>query len=98
MTAQRPTEPDPPGRIFAKIAGVALAYYLTGRLGRLAAPPPGIATVVWPPSGIALAALLLLGNRIWPGIWLGAFLANNWPAFRQAHGMDVIRFLTTSIA
>jgi PAS domain S-box-containing protein len=37
--------------------------------------------VVWPPSGIALAALLILGNRVWPGIWLGAFLANNWAAF-----------------
>lgn len=38
--------------------------------------PPGYATAVWPPSGIALAALLLLGNRVWPGIWLGAALAN----------------------
>ena len=53
---------------------------MTGRLGRLAAPPPGIATVVWPPSGIALAALLIMGNRVWPGVWLGAFLANNWAA------------------
>jgi PAS domain S-box-containing protein len=47
----------------------------------MAAPPPGIATVVWPPSGIALAALLILGNRVWPGIWLGAFLANDWARF-----------------
>jgi len=31
---------------------------------------------VWPPSGIALASVLLLGTRIWPGIWLGASLVN----------------------
>jgi PAS domain S-box-containing protein len=31
---------------------------------------------VWPPTGIALAAVLLLGYRVWPGIWLGAFAAN----------------------
>jgi integral membrane sensor domain MASE1 len=34
------------------------------------------ATAVWPPAGIGLAALLLLGYRVWPGIFLGAFLAN----------------------
>src|SRR5262249_53310738 len=33
-------------------------------------------TAVWPPTGIALAALLLFGYRVWPGIALGAFLAN----------------------
>ncbi|TMH10656.1 MAG: two-component hybrid sensor and regulator, partial [Betaproteobacteria bacterium] len=40
------------------------------------AVPPGYATAVWPPSGLALAAVLLAGNRAWPGIWLGAALAN----------------------
>jgi len=34
------------------------------------------ASPVWPPSGIALAAVLLLGYRVWPGILLGAFFAN----------------------
>jgi PAS domain S-box-containing protein len=38
----------------------------------------GIATVVWPPTGIALAALTLYGFRLWPGIVLGAFLVNAW--------------------
>jgi PAS domain S-box-containing protein len=36
-------------------------------------------SVVWPPTGLALAAILLFGYRVWPGIALGAFLAN-WTA------------------
>jgi signal transduction histidine kinase len=31
-------------------------------------------TLVWPPTGIALAALLLFGSDLWPGVALGAFL------------------------
>ena len=38
--------------------------------------PPGYATAVWPPSGIALAALLLGGTRLWPGVLAGSLLAN----------------------
>ncbi len=34
------------------------------------------ATAVWPPTGIALAALLIYGRGLWPGVALGAFLAN----------------------
>jgi PAS domain S-box-containing protein len=51
-------------------------YYGTGRLGLLLAIPPGFATAVWPASGIALAALLRFGYRVWPGIVLGSFLLN----------------------
>ena len=60
----------------AKIIGVALVYFLVGRFGLLFAVPPGYATAVWLPSGVALAAVLLYGNRVWPGIWLGSFLVN----------------------
>jgi signal transduction histidine kinase len=38
--------------------------------------PPGYATAIWPPSGIAVAALLVAGWRLWPAVWLGSFLAN----------------------
>ena len=36
----------------------------------------GYATSAWPPLGLALAAVLLLGNRVWPAIWLGAAAVN----------------------
>jgi diguanylate cyclase (GGDEF)-like protein len=55
---------------------LAVVYLVAAKLSLLFAIPPGYATAVWPPSGIALAATLLLGNRLWPGIWLGAALAN----------------------
>jgi PAS domain S-box-containing protein len=51
-------------------------YILTARLGLSLAFIHPSATPVWPPTGITLAALLILGNRVWPGILLGAFLAN----------------------
>jgi diguanylate cyclase (GGDEF)-like protein/PAS domain S-box-containing protein len=55
---------------------VAGLYYAGARLGLLLAFEETNASPVWPPSGIAFAAVLLLGYRVWPGIWLGAFLAN----------------------
>lgn len=58
------------------IALIAAAYWISGKLGLLLAIPPGYATAVWPPSGIALAGLLFFGYRAWPGVWLGSFLVN----------------------
>src|SRR5258705_3315738 len=63
-------------RDFVAMALMAAAYYASGRLSLPLAIPPGYATAVWPPSGIALAALLLLGPGAWPGVWLGAALVN----------------------
>ena len=55
---------------------VGAAYWIAGRLGLLLAIPPGYATAVWPPSGIALAGILLWGYRALPGVWLGSFCIN----------------------
>jgi EAL domain-containing protein (putative c-di-GMP-specific phosphodiesterase class I)/integral membrane sensor domain MASE1 len=57
---------------------VALVYFAAARLSLAVAIPPGYATPVWPASGIAVAAALLMGKRIWPAVWLGAALANVW--------------------
>ena len=55
---------------------LALAYFATALLALLPAIPPGYASPLWPPSGIALAALLIGGPRLWPGVWVGSFAAN----------------------
>jgi PAS domain S-box-containing protein len=63
-------------RSIAQAAFVAAAYFAAAKLALLVAIPPGYATAIWPGSGIALAALLLGGNRLWPGVWIGSFVAN----------------------
>ncbi|HWM75994.1 MAG TPA: MASE1 domain-containing protein, partial [Methylomirabilota bacterium] len=55
---------------------LAALYVVAAKLGLKLALVHASATAVWPPTGIALAALLLLGRRMWPGIFIGAFVAN----------------------
>jgi diguanylate cyclase (GGDEF)-like protein len=66
---------------FGQVGLIAAVYFAAAKASLLLAIPPGYATAVWPPSGIALAAILLLGARVWPGIWVGAALANFTVAF-----------------
>src|SRR4029453_17712565 len=54
-------------------AGVYLA---AAKLGLTVAFGTQQVTPIWPASGLALAAVVLFGPSLWPGIWLGAFLAN----------------------
>ncbi len=59
-----------------KLALLAALYYVAARLGlRYASVGPSV-SLVWPPTGIAIAALTLWGYRYWPAIVTGAFLAN----------------------
>ncbi|MBT7952708.1 MAG: hypothetical protein HN764_13855, partial [Gammaproteobacteria bacterium] len=55
---------------------ISIAYFATGRVGQILAIDPGNVTLIWPPSGIALAAYLLIGKRSLPGIFLGAVVVN----------------------
>jgi PAS domain S-box-containing protein len=63
---------------FVQVAALAVVYALIARLGLRVDAVSGFATLLWPPSGIALAALLVGGFRLWPGIAIGAFAANLW--------------------
>jgi PAS domain S-box-containing protein len=60
----------------ARIAAVAVTYAVAAKLGLLVATIGVTVTLVWPASGVAVAALLLLGDRMVIGVALGAFLAN----------------------
>jgi len=62
--------------VVGKAAAVAAAYFVTGKLSVLLAIPPGIASPVWVPSGIALAAVLRWGYAAGAGVWVGSFLVN----------------------
>ena len=64
------------GRRFLQVLFLAAAYVFSGWLGSLLAVPPGYATAVFPAAGVALAALLLYGASLAPGICLGSFAMN----------------------
>ncbi len=64
--------------IVLSIGIVAAGYFVLGMLGLQLAVPPSHAGAIWPPAGIALAAILLCGPRIWPGIFIGNFLISAW--------------------
>ncbi len=81
MSAERklPGKEIPPRRFFPYVSVVTLLfaiYFVAGKLGLKLAFVNASATAVWPPTGIALAAFVMLGYRVWPGILLGAFLVN----------------------
>ncbi len=63
-------------RLAIIITGVTAAYVLAARLGFQVALVAEQVTSVWAPTGVALAAILLWGRKLWPAVWLGAFLAN----------------------
>ena len=63
-------------RELLRLAIVAVAYWLAARLSLSLAVVHGQVTPVWPPTGIALVAFLVIGRRAWPAVALGAFAVN----------------------
>jgi len=55
---------------------LTLVYFIAGKFGLMLASLHASASPVWPPAGIALGALLVLGYRAWPAIFIGAFFVN----------------------
>src|SRR2546428_9164388 len=63
-------------RRVALLFGLAALYYVAAKLGVGSGYINSSVTTIWPPAGIALAAFVLLGYRVWPAILGAAFLAN----------------------
>jgi len=68
---------------------LATVYALAGKFGLALAFVNPSATAVWPPTGIALAAILILGPRAWLGIFAGAFLVNETTAGSLATSLAI---------
>ncbi len=79
-----------PLRTALSILGLAGLYVVTGALGLMLSVPPGYATLIWPPSGLALGICLVHGRRLWPGVWIGSFLLNSFIAGAAdlSHGLE----------
>ncbi len=74
---------------WALLAALTALYLLAGKLGLRFAFVHASATAVWPPTGIALAAFLLFGPRVWPAVAVGAFLVNVTTAGSVATSLSV---------
>ena len=77
--------------------GVSILYFLSARLGLLLAYENTNASPVWPPSGLALALILIFGKRIWPGIFIGALTAN-LTVFLAGNALDTPTIIFTSVS
>jgi PAS domain S-box-containing protein len=75
-----PRPGEQPERVRARVvligAAVAIAYVVSAQVGFRAAFVAEQVTTVWAPTGIAIAALLIWGRRLWPAIWFAAFVVN----------------------
>jgi signal transduction histidine kinase len=76
MQAPRRSAPASPVADVLVALGVAAAYLAAAKLGLALAFQAAQVSAVWPPTGLALAAVLRLGRRAVPGVLLGAFVAN----------------------
>src|SRR5438132_2373239 len=63
-------------RTLLQLAVVALAYWLAARVSLQLALVHGQVTPIWPPTGIALVAVLIFGRRIWPAVFVAALAVN----------------------
>jgi signal transduction histidine kinase len=69
----------PSALYLARVAAVAVVYFLAARLGLSLAFIAEQISPVWPPTGFALAVVYLWGPQMWPGLILGAFAINTLP-------------------
>src|SRR5947208_14736240 len=76
MTLRRLTMPSRRFSGLPLIGVLAIIYVIAGKIGLMLASLHASASPVWPSAGIALAAMLLFGYRVWPAIFVGAFLVN----------------------
>jgi PAS domain S-box-containing protein len=70
-----------PGRLLllgAAIGLVAACYYAAAKIGLRLAYLHGSVTALWPPVGVGIAALVLYGTRLWPGIVIGDLLVGDF--------------------
>ena len=67
--------------------GLVVAYAVTGKLALLLALPPGYASAIFPPAGIAVAAALIAGRRSLGWIFIGSFLLNTWVGYSAVHAL-----------
>lgn len=77
---------------------VAALFSGSGLLVTMVAIPGPFIVPIYVPAGIALAAILLLGRRVWPGIWLGEFFMATWSIREAQADVSMGVFLVSGMA
>lgn len=72
-------------------------YIASGKLGLMLALPPGYASAIFPPAGIAIAAALISGRHVLPWVFLASLLLNVWTGYSVNYGIDGIDFAAATI-
>ena len=67
-----------------------VAYVVTGKLGLMLALPPGYASAIFPPAGIAIASAFVVGRRALPAIFLGSLILNTWIGYSANHTINAL--------
>ena len=76
---------------------LAIAYAISGMLSTLLAVPPGYASPMFPPAGIAMAAVLIWGWATLPWVFLGSLLLNSWIGRGLSQGLEQIAVAASGI-
>ncbi|MGZ5787811.1 MAG: CHASE domain-containing protein [Burkholderiaceae bacterium] len=82
-----------PRRTLSTLQAIALltfCYVVSGKLALLLALPPGYATAIFPPAGIAIAAIMVGGRSLLPGVLLGSFAVNCMQGFAAGAGQPLV--------
>ena len=72
---------------------LTLVYVVGGKLGLMLALPPGYASPIFPPAGIAVAAAFIGGRKTLPWIFAGALLLNIWAGYSSNQQINTIGFV-----
>lgn len=75
---------------------LAFAYLVLGRLSLLLAIPPGYAMAIYPPAGLAIAAVLIGGYRLAPAIALGSLFLNLWITWESQQALSPVAWILAS--
>jgi hypothetical protein len=77
-------------RFFSPYWSLTVGYIATGKLALLLAVPPGYASPIFPPAGIAIAAMPITGRATLVWTFLGSFLLNVWTASSVGRGSAAV--------
>ena len=84
-------------RSFMVFLLIVFTYVISGKLALMLALPPGYASAIFPPAGIAVAVAFIIGRRALPGVFLGSFLLNIWVGYSASHPITVIGLVAALI-